>query len=65
MQEMVRYMARLSEGGRKENVDLQVSSLVEKMFLSSSLGDTSRKANKVTMNLPKQDPVPFTHYAIF
>lgn len=37
----------------------------EKMFLSFSLADTSRKANKVTVNLPKQDPVPLTHYAIF
>lgn len=45
MQELVRPMARLSEGGLKGNADLQVLSLEEKVFLSSSLTDTSRKAN--------------------
>lgn len=45
MQEVVRPMARLSEEGQKGNADLQVLSLVEKVFLSSSLTDTSRKAN--------------------
>lgn len=64
MQNVGKSMARLLEGGRNRNVDLQVTP-IEKVSVSSRLADTSRKPNEVAVNLPELNALSLTHYDMF